>query len=190
MNDHPPLAALTAGGNRGAAGKVLAPKGCMFLRGWRLAAAAAALCRVAAGAVVLGLFHPMSAANETNTGAEIRRGADEPVDRRNQRPHGQRKGAAALTRTPAAGAVRRGQCQGMEPTIWWGHRRVLPAYSGQQRDKRLYIASNAQVGPCYGYAVGRGHAQCGQRGRRSLLLCGYSVDPDFGHRHERCISAI
>ena len=69
MNDHPPLAdALTAEETAALRQKVLArrPKP-RVLRGWRLAAAAAALCLVAAGAVVLGLFHPMSAANETNT---------------------------------------------------------------------------------------------------------------------------
>ena len=68
MNDHPPLAdALTAEETAALRAKVLArrPKP-RVLRGWRLAAAAAALCLVAAGAVVLGLFHPMSAANETN----------------------------------------------------------------------------------------------------------------------------
>ena len=68
MNDHPPLAdALTAEETAALRQKVLArrPKP-RVLRGWRLAAAAAALCLVAAGAVVLGLFHPMSAANETN----------------------------------------------------------------------------------------------------------------------------
>lgn len=68
MNDHPPLAdALTAEETAALRAKVLArrPKP-RVLRGWRLAAAAAALCLVAAGAVVLGLFHPMSAANEAN----------------------------------------------------------------------------------------------------------------------------
>lgn len=98
MNDHPPLAdALTAEETAALRQKVLArrPKP-RVLRGWRLAAAAAALCLVAAGAVVLGLFHPMSAANETNALVQkIRRGAGRTADRRNQRPHGQCKGAAA-----------------------------------------------------------------------------------------------
>ena len=68
MNDHPPLAdALTAEETAALRAKVLARRPRVHvLRGWRLAAAAAALCLVAAGAVVLGLFHPMSAANETN----------------------------------------------------------------------------------------------------------------------------
>lgn len=68
MNDHPPLAdALTAEETAALRQKVLARRPRVHvLRGWRLAAAAAALCLVAAGAVVLGLFHPMSAANETN----------------------------------------------------------------------------------------------------------------------------
>ena len=68
MNDHPPLAdALTAEETAELRAKVLARRPKLHaLRGWRLAAAAAALCLVAAGAVVLGLFHPMSAANETN----------------------------------------------------------------------------------------------------------------------------
>lgn len=61
MNDHPPLAdALTAEETAALRAKVLArhrPR-VHVLRGWRLAAAAAALCLVAAGAVVLGLFTP------------------------------------------------------------------------------------------------------------------------------------
>ena len=68
MNDHPPLAdALTAEETAALRQKVLARRPRLHtLRGWRVMAAAAALCLVAAGAVVLGLFHPMSAANETN----------------------------------------------------------------------------------------------------------------------------
>ena len=68
MDDHPPLAdALTAVETAALRQKVLARRPKLHaLRGWRLVAAAAALCLVAAGAVVLGLFHPMSAANETN----------------------------------------------------------------------------------------------------------------------------
>ncbi len=68
MNDHPPLAdALTAEETAELRAIVLARRPKLHaLRGWRLAAAAAALCLVAAGAVVLGLFHPMSAANETH----------------------------------------------------------------------------------------------------------------------------
>ena len=72
MNDHPPLAdALTAEETAALRQKVLArrPKP-RVLRGWRLAAAAAALCLVAAGAVVLGLFHPMSAARAPRETAE------------------------------------------------------------------------------------------------------------------------
>ena len=68
MNHNPPLAdALTAEETAALRQKVLARRPRLHaLRGWRLAAAAAALCLVAAGAVVLGLFHPMRAANETN----------------------------------------------------------------------------------------------------------------------------
>ena len=68
MDEHPPLAeSLTAEETAALRAKVLARRPRVHaLRGWRLAAAAAALCLVAAGAVVLGLFHPMSAANETN----------------------------------------------------------------------------------------------------------------------------
>ena len=68
MDDHPPLAdALTAEETAALRQKVLARRPRLHaLRGWRVMAAAAALCLVAAGAVVLGLFHPMSAANETN----------------------------------------------------------------------------------------------------------------------------
>ena len=68
MNDHPPLAdALTAAETAALRQKVLARRPRVpALRGWRVMAAAAALCLVAAGAVVLGLFHPMAAANETS----------------------------------------------------------------------------------------------------------------------------
>ena len=54
MNDHPPLAdALTAEETAALRAKVLARRPRVHvLRGWRLAAAAAALCLVAAGAVV------------------------------------------------------------------------------------------------------------------------------------------
>lgn len=98
MNDHPPLAdALTAEETAALRAKVLARRPRVHvLRGWRLAAAAAALCLVAAGAVVLGLFHPMSAANETNALVQkYGEVAGRTADRRDQRPHGQCKGAAA-----------------------------------------------------------------------------------------------
>ena len=68
MNDHPPLSEpLTAQETAALREKVLArrPK-LRVVRGWRVAIAAAALCLVAAGAVVLGFFQPMSTANEAN----------------------------------------------------------------------------------------------------------------------------
>ena len=67
MNDHPPLAdALTAEETAALRAKVLARRPRVHvLRGWRLAAAAAALCLVAAGAVVAGLWpSPSSAASD------------------------------------------------------------------------------------------------------------------------------
>ena len=98
MNDHPPLAdALTAEETAALRAKVLArrPKP-RVLRGWRLAAAAAALCLVAAGRRSAGAFPPHERRQrDERTGAEIRRGAGRTADRRNQRPHGQCKGAAA-----------------------------------------------------------------------------------------------
>lgn len=67
MDDHPPLAdPLTAEETAALRAKVLARRRPRVLHGWRVAAAAAALCLVAAGAVVLGFFRPMSAANRTN----------------------------------------------------------------------------------------------------------------------------
>ena len=62
MNDNPPLAdALTAEETAALRQKVLARRPRLHaLRGWRVMATAAALCLVAAGAVVLGLFHPGS----------------------------------------------------------------------------------------------------------------------------------
>ena len=157
MNDHPPLAdALTAEETAALRQKVLArrPKP-RVLRGWRLAAAAAALCLVAAGAVVLGLFHPMSAANETNAlvqkyGVVL----DEPLT------------AEINGRTVSVKALLRGEntlrvlydvdnAQGMEPNdLVWDTGAFYLRAADNSGDKRLYIASNAQVGPCYGYAIG------------------------------------
>ena len=158
MNDHPPLAdALTAEKTAALRQKVLARRPRVHvLRGWRLAvAAAAALCLVAAGAVVLGLFHPMSAANETNAlvqkyGVVL----DEPLT------------AEINGRTVSVKALLRGEntlrvlydvdnAQGMEPNdLVWDTGAFYLRAADNSGDKRLYIASNAQVGPCYGYAIG------------------------------------
>lgn len=157
MNDHPPLAdALTAEETAALRQKVLARRPRVHaLRGWRVMAAAAALCLVAAGAVVLGLFHPMSAANETNAlvqkyGVVL----DEPLT------------AEINDRTVSVKALLRGEntlrvlydvdnAQGMEPNdLVWDTGAFYLRAADNSGDKRLYIASNAQVGPCYGYAIG------------------------------------
>ena len=74
MNDHPPLAdALTAEETAALRQKVLArrPKP-RVLRGWRLAAAAAALCLVAAGAVVLKGDYPAGSLLAGNPAAPVK----------------------------------------------------------------------------------------------------------------------
>lgn len=158
MNDNPPLAdALTAEGTAALRQKVLARRPRLHaLRGWRLAAAAAALCLVAAGAVVLGLFHPMSAANETNAlvqkyGVVL----DEPLT------------AEINGRTVSVKALLRGQntlrvlydvdnAQGMEPDdlVWDTANFTLYKPKDASERKWDYGASNADVGPISGYAVG------------------------------------
>lgn len=158
MNDNPPLAdALTAEETTALHQKVLARRPRLHaLRGWRLAAAAAALCLVAAGAVVLGLFHPMSAANETNAlvqkyGVVL----DEPLT------------AEINGRTVSVKALLRGQntlrvlydvdnAQGMEPDdlVWDTANFTLYKPKDASERKWDYGASNADVGPISGYAVG------------------------------------
>ena len=158
MNDNPPLAdALTAEETAALRQKVLARRPRLHaLRGWRLAAAAAALCLVAAGAVVLGLFHPMSAANETNAlvqkyGVVL----DEPLT------------AEINGRTVSVKALLRGQntlrvlydvdnAQGMEPDdlVWDTANFTLYKPKDASERKWDYGASNADVGPISGYAVG------------------------------------
>lgn len=158
MNDHPPLAdALTAEETAALRQKVLTRRPRLHaLRGWRLAAAAAALCLVAAGAVVLGLFHPMSAANETNAlvqkyGVVL----DEPLT------------AEINGRTVSVKALLRGQntlrvlydvdnAQGMEPDdlVWDTANFTLYKPKDASERKWDYGASNADVGPISGYAVG------------------------------------
>lgn len=158
MNDNPPLAdALTAEETAALRQKVLARRPRLHaLRGWRLAAAAAALCLVAAGAVVLGLFHPMSAANETNAlvqkyGVVL----DEPLT------------AEINGRTVSVKALLRGEntlrvlydvdnAQGMEPDdlVWDTANFTLYKPKDASERKWDYGASNADVGPISGYAVG------------------------------------
>lgn len=158
MNDYPPLAEpLTAEDTAALRAKVLArrPK-VHVLRGWRVVAAAAALCLVAAGAVVLGFFHPMSAANEANAlvqkyGVVL----DEPLT------------AEINGHTVSVKALLRGQytlrvlyevdnAQGMEPDdlVWDTANFTLykPETAGER--KWDYGARNAEVGPISGYAVG------------------------------------
>ena len=157
MDDHPPLAdTLTAEETAALRAKVLARRPRVHvLRGWRVMAAAAALCLVAAGAVVLGLFHPMAAANETNAlvqkyGVVL----DEPLT------------AEINGRTVTVRALLRGEntlrvlydvdnAQGMEPNdLVWDTGAFYLRAADNSGNKWLYIASNAQVGPCYGYAIG------------------------------------
>lgn len=158
MNDNPPLAdALTAEETAALRQKVLARRPRLHaLRGWRLAAAAAALCLVAAGAVVLGLFHPMSAANETNAlvqkyGVVL----DEPLT------------AEINGRTVSVKALLRGQytlrilydvdnARGMEgdDLVWDTANFTLYKPKGASERKWDYGASNVDVGPISGYAVG------------------------------------
>ena len=157
INDNPPLAdALTAEETAALRQKVLARRPRVHaLRGWRVMAAAAALCLVAAGAVVLGLFHPMSAANETNALVQkYGEVLDEPLT------------AEINGRTVSVKALLRGEntlrvlydvdnAQGMEPNdLVWDTGAFYLRAADNSGDKRLYIASNAQVGPCYGYAIG------------------------------------
>ena len=158
MNDNPPLAdALTAEETAALRQKVLTRRPRLHaLRGWRLAAAAAALCLVAAGAVVLGLFHPMSAANETNALVQkYGEVLDEPLT------------AEINGRTVSVKALLRGQntlrvlydvdnAQGMEPDdlVWDTANFTLYKPKDASERKWDYGASNADVGPISGYAVG------------------------------------
>ena len=126
------------------------------LRGWRLAAAAAALCLVAAGAVVLGLFHPMSAANETNALVQkYGEVLDEPLT------------AEINGHTVSVKALLRGQytlrilydvdnARGMEgdDLVWDTANFTLYKPKGASERKWDYGASNVDVGPISGYAVG------------------------------------
>lgn len=158
MNDHPPLAdALTAEETAALRQKVLARRPRVAaLRGWRVMAAAAALCLVAAGAVVLGLFHPMSAANETNALVQkYGEVLDEPLT------------AELNGRTVSVKALLRGEntlrvlydvdnAQGMEPNdlVWDTSVFQIEAPKDSDPPNSLFSVYNASVGPCYGYAVG------------------------------------
>lgn len=122
----------------------------------RLAAAAAALCLVAAGAVVLGLFHPMSAANETNALVQkYGEVLDEPLT------------AEINGHTVSVKALLRGQytlrilydvdnARGMEgdDLVWDTANFTLYKPKGASERKWDYGASNVDVGPINGYAVG------------------------------------
>lgn len=162
MNDHPPLAdALTAEETAALRQKVLArrPKP-RVLRGWRLATAAAALCLVAAGAVVLGLFHPMSAANETNALVQkYGEVLDEPLT------------AEINGHTVSVKALLRGQytlrilydvdnARGMEgdDLVWDTANFTLYKPKGASERKWDYGASNADVGQSAAMPSARGMA--------------------------------
>lgn len=157
MDDHPPLAEpLTAEETAALRAKVLARRPRVrVLQGWRLIAAAAALCLVAAGAVALGFFRPMSAANETNALVQkYGEVLDEPLT------------AEINGHTVTVRALLRGEntlrvlydvdnAQGMEPNdLVWDTGAFYLRAADNSGNKWLYIASNAQVGPCYGYAIG------------------------------------
>lgn len=158
MNDHPPLSEpLTAPETAALREKVLArrPK-LRVVRGWRVAIAAAALCLVAAGAVVLGFFQPMSTANEANAlvqkyGTVL----DAPLT------------AEINGHTVSVKALLRGQytlrilydvdnAQGMEPDdlVWDTANFTLYKPETASEKKWDYGARNAEVGPISGYAVG------------------------------------
>lgn len=158
MNDHPPLSEpLTAQETAALREKVLArrPK-LRVVRGWRVAIAAAALCLVAAGAVVLGFFQPMSTANEANALVQkYGEVLDAPLT------------AEINGHTVSVKALLRGQytlrilydvdnAQGMEPDdlVWDTANFTLYKPEGASERKWDYGASNADVGPISGYAVG------------------------------------
>ena len=158
MNDHPPLAdALTAEETAALRQKVLArrPKP-RVLRGWRLAAAAAALCLVAAGAVVLGLFHPMSAANETNALVQkYGEVLDEPLT---AEINGHTVSVKALLRDKNTLRVLYDvdHAQGLEPwdLVWSTANFTFIPTEESALDKRMYTVTNFGTGLCGGYAVG------------------------------------
>lgn len=144
MNDHPPLAdALTAEETAALRQKVLARRPRVHvLRGWRLAAAAAALCLVAAGAVVLGLFHPMSAANETNALVQkYGEVLDEPLT---TEINGHTVSVKALLRDKNTLRVLYDvdNAKGMEPNdLVWDTGAFYLRAADNSGDKRLYIAA-------------------------------------------------
>ena len=158
MDEHPPMAEpLTAEETAALRARVLARRPRVHvLRGWRLVAAAAALCLVAAGAVVLGLFHPMSAANETNALVQkYGEVLDEPLT------------AEINGHTVTVRALLRGQntlrilydvdnARGMEADdlVWDTANFTLYKPKGASERKWDYVASHAEVGPISGYAVG------------------------------------
>ena len=158
MNDHPPLAdALTAEETAALRAKVLARRPRVHvLRGWRLAAAAAALCLVAAGAVVLGLFHPMSAANETNALVQkYGEVLDEPITFELS-GHTVRVRALLRGKNTLRVLYDVDNAQGLDPRdLMWstGNFNFIPTEESAA-NKWLYTATNFGTGLCNGYAVG------------------------------------
>lgn len=122
----------------------------------RLAAAAAALCLVAAGAVVLGLFHPMSAANETNALVQkYGEVLDEPLT---AEINGHTVSVKALLRDKNTLRVLYDvdHAQGLEPwdLVWSTANFTFIPTEESALDKRMYTVTNFGTGLCGGYAVG------------------------------------
>ena len=117
---------------------------------------AVALCLVAAGAVVLGFFQPMSTANEaTALVQKYGEVLEEPLT------------AEINGHTVSVKALLRGQytlrilydvdnAQGMEPNdlVWDTSPFQIEAPKDSDPPNTLFSVYNANVGPCYGYAVG------------------------------------
>ena len=115
-----------------------------------------ALCLVAAGAVVLGFFQPMSTANEaTALVQKYGEVLEEPLT------------AEINGHTVSVKALLRGQytlrilydvdnAQGMEPNdlVWDTSPFQIEAPKDSDPPNTLFSVYNANVGPCYGYAVG------------------------------------
>ena len=117
---------------------------------------AAALCLVAAGAVVLGFFQPMSTANEANALVQkYGEVLEEPLT------------SSIAGHTVTVRALLRGQntlrvlydvdnAAGMEPNdlVWDTSPFQIEAPKDSDPPNTLFSVYNANVGPCYGYAVG------------------------------------
>ena len=196
MNDHPPLAdALTAEETAALRPKSTGapPEAPGFARLAAGSRGGSALLsgRGRGGA---GAFPPHERRQrDERTGAEIRRGAGRTADRRDQRPHGQCKGAAARRRTRCGCCTMWITRKGWKPNdlVWdTGEFYAVHAQRTTASDKRLYSASNARgTGRCSGYAVGSwDNAQCSQaRATFSPALWIYLRCTEKGHRHANAV---